>query len=446
MKNLSNKTTSKIPSLWGWLGWGFILLLFSYASFSQTTLTKEQALQTLLENNFAIKLSKNDIKIAENNTSIYNSRYLPSVFLGAGANYSLMNQEVEAQNGVIVNNNNLETQNYNASVGVNYVLFNGFNRKYASKQLQEQLAMSKIEAEAIVEQAILDVFSNYYQTAQIAENVKVLQEALQISKQRLKRTQYQYEYGQTTKLALLNAQVDINNDSINYINTKQLLENSKRTLLVLIGDTTTQNFNIETGVQFVPIPPLATLLADLPKNTTIKQLDKAIEIGEYGIKISKSSYLPSLGINTSYAWNTGLFPETSQAARNMNYGLNAGLSLNWTIFDGGATKTRVQNAKISLENQQLRKEQVAQQIRNFITNTYYNYQNKRLVLQTQENNLQTAQRNFERTKEMFKLGSVSSVEYRQAQLNLLNAQTAILRAKYEAKIVELQLLQLTGRL
>ncbi|HIP48185.1 MAG TPA: TolC family protein [Lutibacter sp.] len=424
----------------------YILLLLATNVFSQTILTKEQALQNLLENNYAIKLSKNDIKIAENNTSIYNSRYLPSVSLGAGANYSLMNQEVEAQNGVIANYDNSETQNYNASVGVNYILFNGFNRKYASKQLQEQLAMSQIESEAIVEQAILDVFSNYYQTAQIAENVNVLHEALQISKQRLKRTKYQYDYGQTTKLALLNAQVDINNDSINYINTKQLLDNSKRTLLVLIGDTRTQNFEIETGVQFVPIPSLEVLLADLPENTTIKQLDKAIEIGEYGIKISKSSYLPSLGVNTSYAWNTGLFPDTSEAARNMNYGLNAGLSLNWTIFDGGATKTRVQNAQINQENQVLRKEQIEQQVRNFITNTYYNYQNKRLVLETQKQNLQTAQRNFERTTEMFKLGSVSSVEYRQAQLNLLNAQTAILRAKYEAKVVELQLLQLTGRL
>ncbi len=424
----------------------YIVILLSFYGYSQNILTKEQALQTLLENNYDIKLSKNDIRIAENNTSIYNSKYLPTVFLGAGAQYANMNQEVEAQNGMVANYDNSETQNYNASVGVNYLLFNGFARKYASAQLQEQLAMSNLEADATLEQAVLDVFSNYYNTAQIAENVSVLYEALQISKQRLKRTQYQYEYGQTTKLAVLNAQVDINNDSINYINTKQLLENSKRNLLTLIGDTQTKDFNIETGVQFVAMPTLAILVADISNNTTVLQLEKALEIGEYGIKISKSSYLPTLGVNTSYAWNTGLYPETSMSARTMNYGLNAGLSLNWNIFDGGATKTRVQNAKINQENQILRKEQVEQQLQNFITNTYYNYQNKRLVLVTQEQNLQTAQRNFERTTEMFKRGSVSSVEYRQAQLNLLNAQTAILRAKYDAKVVELQLLQISGRL
>ena len=434
---LSGKTMKKLT---------YLLILLSFYGYSQTILTKEQALNTLLENNYDIKLSKNDIRIAENNSSIYNSKYLPTVSLGAGAQYANMNQEIEAQNGMIANYDNSQTQNYNASLGVNYIIFNGFARKYASEQLQEQLKMSNLEADAIVEQAILDVFSNYYQTAQIAENVSVLHEALQISKQRLKRTKYQYEYGQTTKLAVLNAQVDINNDSINYINTKQLLENSKRNLLTLIGDTKSKNFNIETGVQFVAIPTLEVLLADIPQNAKIKQLEKALEIGEYGIKISESSYLPTLGVNTSYSWNTGLFPETSQTVRTMNYGLNAGLSLNWNIFDGGATKTRVQNAKINQENQILRKEQVEKQVENFITNTYYNYQNKRLVLVTQEQNLQTAERNFQRTTEMFKIGSVSSVEYRQAQLNLLNAQTAILRAKYDAKIVELQLLQLTGRL
>ena len=424
----------------------YIVILLSFYGYSQSILTKEQALQTLLENNYDIKLSKNDIRIAENNTSIYNSKYLPTVSLGAGAQYANMNQEVEAQNGMVANHDNSETQNYNASLGVNYILFNGFNRKYASLQLQEQLAMSNLEADATLEQAVLDVFSNYYQTAQIAENVTVLHEALQISKQRLKRTQYQYQYGQTTKLAVLNAQVDINNDSINYINTKQLLENSKRNLLTLIGDTKAKDFKIETGVQFVAMPTLAILLTDISQNTTVQQLEKSLEIGEYGIKISESSYLPTLGVNTSYGWNTGLYPETSMSARTMNYGLNAGLSLNWNIFDGGATKTRVQNAKINQENQFLRKEQVETQLQNFITNTYYNYQNKRLVLVTQEQNLQTAQRNFERTTEMFKIGSVSSVEYRQAQLNLLNAQTAILRAKYDAKVVELQLLQVTGRL
>ena len=424
----------------------YILVLLSWYGYSQNTLTKEQALQTLLENNYAIQLSKNDIRIAENNASIYNSKYLPSVAVGAGANYSNMNQEIEAQSGVITSFNGSETQNYNASIGVNYTLFNGFNRKYATKQLQEQLAMSHLEANAVLEQAILDVFSNYYQTAQVAENVRVLQEALQISKTRLKRTNYQYDYGQTTKLAVLNAEVDVNNDSINYINTKQLLENSKRNLLLLIGDTQTQNFAVETGVQFATIPTLEILLAALPQNTNMQQIEKALEIGEYSIKMSKSNYLPTLGANSSYGWSTSKNPVTSLTSGMMNYGLNAGLSLNWNIFDGGNTKTRVANAKIALDNQEILQKQQIETLENTLKNTWEEYHTKLYILRAQEQNVITTQNNFDRTEERYKLGQVTSIEFRQAQINLLNTQTALNNAKYDAKLIELELLQLSGQL
>ncbi len=424
----------------------YILLFFIVNVHSQNILTKEQALQTLLENNYDVKLSKNDIRLAENNASIYNSRYLPTILANAGANYTNNNQEIEAQNGTITNVDNAESHSYNASVGLNYTIFNGFNRKYLYQQMQEQLAMSELESQATIEQAILDVFSTYYQTAQIAENVYVLQEALQISKQRLQRTNYQYEYGQANKLAVLNAEVDVNNDSINYINTKLILDNSKRNLMLLIGDTQSQDFEIETSVQFTTIPTLENLLADIPQNISVQKIEKALEINEYATKISKTSYLPSLGVNSSYGWNKSKSPVTSFTAGIMSYGLNAGLSLSWNIFDGGATKTKVQNALINQENQILIKEQLEHQMYNAITNTFYDYQNKRLVLQTQEQNLLTAKTNFNRTEDQFKIGRVNSVEYRQAQLNLLNAQTAILAAKYNAKIVELQLLQLTGKL
>ncbi len=413
---------------------------------SQELLSKEQALQSLLENNYNVKLSNNAVAIAENNTSILNSGYLPRVSASAGANYSNTNQNVDFQNGTSSEINNAELDSYNASINLNYTLFNGFNRKYLNKQLQEQLSISEIEASATIDQAIFDVFSMYYQTAEITENLNILKEALRISKKRLERTNYQYEYGQTNKLAVLNAQVDINNDSINYINTEQILENSKRNLLLLIGDKEVKDISVDTSVEFKTIDNLENLLLKLAQNTAVRQVEKSLVIASYNTKISKSGFLPSLALNSGYSWNQFNNPDTSEINKQLNNGLSVGLSLSWNIFDGGASKTRVQNALINEDNQLLIKDQLEHQLRNTITNTYYDYQNKHYILQTQEQNLLTAETNFSRTEEQYKLGRVTSIEYRQAQLNLLNAQTAILSAKYDAKIVELSLLQLTGEL
>ena len=83
--------------------------------------------------------------------------------------------------------------------------------------------------------------------------------------------------------------------------------------------------------------------------------------------------------------------------------------------------------------------------RNF-NNAWDDYQNKLVIYKIQEDNIITAQNNFERTSEKFKLGQVNSIEFRQAQLNLLNAELSRNQAKYLAKLAELDLLQISGEL
>ena len=79
-------------------------------------------------------------------------------------------------------------------------------------------------------------------------------------------------------------------------------------------------------------------------------------------------------------------------------------------------------------------------------NAYATNQNLLFVLRSQKDNLATAKDNFKRSEESYKLGQISSVEFRQAQLNLLNAEQALSKAKYDAKNAELQVLAIMGAL
>ena len=69
-----------------------------------------------------------------------------------------------------------------------------------------------------------------------------------------------------------------------------------------------------------------------------------------------------------------------------------------------------------------------------------------MIYRVQEENIKTSENNFERTQEKFKLGQVTSIEFRQAQLNLLNAELTRNQAKYDAKLAELTVLQISGEL
>ena len=130
----------------------------------------------------------------------------------------------------------------------------------------------------------------------------------------------------------------------------------------------------------------------------------------------------------------------------MNNGLEAGLNLSWNVFDGGFTKTRVANSKIMLDTQEILQQQQFETLENVLKNRSEEYTNKLFILKAQEQNVETNQNNFERSVEQYKLGQINSIDFRLAQVNLLNAQTDLTNTMYETKFIELELLQLTGQL
>ncbi|MFT5215518.1 MAG: outer membrane protein TolC [Glaciecola sp.] len=440
LKNKMQKTNFKFIIL-------FISLAFSIHAKAQKVLSTQEAVTLTLENNYGIKIASNTVEIAENNSSVLNSGYLPTFTANSGATYSLDNTEAIFSNGNITNLNGAESSRYNATVNLNYTLFDGLGRYYNYKRLKEEKQLTELDARETIENTMLQLFSVYYNVAQLSQNTDAISQTLNISKDRLKRAEYQFDYGQSTKLGVLNAQVDINNDSINYINLKQQLKNSKRDLNVILGNSVDINFEVDTLINFVLNLNKADLLNKVKdNNVTLLQIRKNLVINEYNVKTWKSDFLPTLGLTGSYGWNKNNNNAASFLETSTNTGLSGGLNLSWNLFDGGGTITRVKNAKINLENQQLQKEQIIIDIDRNFENAWDDFQNKLVIFNVQVENIITSKNNFERTQEKFKLGQATSIEFRQAQLNLLNSELSRNQAKYDAKLAELLVLQISGEL
>ena len=428
-------------------------IVFVFMSFCMTSITAQklvsisEAIELALENNYGIKIISNNKEIAKNNAGVLNSGYLPTVTSSSGATFNRDNLEAEFANGESTALNGAKSSRYNASINLNYTLFDGLGRYYDYKRLKETYKLSELQARETIENTIAQLYVVYYNVAQVTENVTVLEKTLTISKDRITRANYQFEYGQGTMLNVLNAQVDINNDSINLINAKQQLVNTKRDLNVVLGNVISSEFRVDTTIDFklnIDQNDLANKVKS--NNVNLLQLDKNIMINTFIVKANKSGYLPSLGLTGSYGWNKGNNNAASFVAVSTNTGLSGGLSLSWNLFDGGATATRVTNAKIELENRSLEKESMVIDIERNFNNAWDDYQNKLTIFQVQENNIITSTNNFNRTQEKYKLGQATSIEFRQAQLNLINSELNRNQAKYAAKIAELTVLQLSGEL
>ncbi len=431
----------------------FGLLCFSVnaqESTQDSLLTKDEVIARALESNFGIKMANNNVEIAENNQSILNSGYLPSVRAVGGYNYDLNDRLTEPEEGDDVDQRGIEGESYSTSINLDYTLFDGLGRFYNYKSLKEQYNLSQLEARETIENTILQLLTVYYEVARLSENMEVLEETLQISQERVKRAEYQFEYGQSNNLVVLNARVDVNTDSINIIETRQQLKNTKRDLNVILNrDINNRQFKVDTLVDFIPELQIESFLEQSSyNNVSLLQAQSNIIISDYDIKVSKSGYLPTVGLTGSYGWNRNISAATAffPGSITTTDGLSAGLNLSWDLFDGGQTSVAIQNAKISKENQQLQKKQIELEVERDIANALGDYENKLYIYRVQEENVLTNQDNFNRSEEQYRLGQISSIEFRQAQINLLDAKTSLNLAKYDAKLAELQLLQLTGQL
>lgn len=438
--------------------WLYIFVFATVNISAQDLLNKSEAIKLALENNFGILVASNNVEIAKNNKGILNSGYLPSLSTSAGADYNKQTT-VTSFPGVIdpdtgnqrpdIEIAGAETQRYNAALSLGYTLFDGMGRFYNYRRLKEEYNLTELQARETIENTIIQLFTVYYEIARLSQNTDILKETLRISRERLTRADYQFEYGQNSKLDVLNAQVDVANDSINLINIKQQLINTKRDLKVLLANQTQQDFQVDTTVAFIPELILDEYIKSAPENNvTLLQNQSNIQLSEYDVKVSKSGYLPTVGLIGSYGWNENRNPQSVFFPGNVSdtYNFSAGINLSWNLFDGGATSTRIQNSKIALSNQEIARDQIKMEVERDIANALGNYKNRLEVLEIQRQNVVTNKNNFNRSKERYNLGQITSIEFRQAQINLILAETNLNGAKYDAKLAELQLLQLTGQL
>jgi len=423
----------------------FMALPFCGHIQAQNILTVEEVVTRALENNFDIQLAKNASEIAKNNASKNNTGKLPTVGVNAGYNFRLDNTTANFQDGRSTSLTLAPSQGLNASINAGYNIFDGFFRKYNIKQLEEQYSLSRIAVEAAMENIAAQTISQYYQIAALVSNLETAEEAIVISNRRLERANQKFEFGQGSRLDILNATVDLNNDSLTYFNTEIQIDNSKRLLNNLLVDQETLDYNVETETEFIPALSKELLQENmLRENLALSQLDKNIEIGNLSIDLANARKLPTIRGDLSYGYNYNKNNSASFLSSANSNGLNAGLSLTWNIFDGGQTKYALENARITNEGLAIQREQLRENLELQFETAWANYQDRLFIYQNQQKNVEINYTNFERTEEQFKIGQISSVDYRQAQLNLSSAVIALNSSKFQVKIAEVELLLLSG--
>ncbi len=425
-----------------------ILFLIAPNVIAQEELTISSAIKKTLENNLDIEVSENFKRIAKNNSSILNNNYLPNIQLGSEINTNIQSIEIETPSGISGTLDDTQTDNSSAVLSIDYNIIDASGRKYNYKKSKELYSKSNLEVQEIIENTILQLFTVFFEVGRLSEEKEILKNSLDISKRRYERRLLEFEYGQTNNLEILNAEVDVNSDSINLLNTSKKLFNARSDLNLIMNVDLESEFNINTNIDFLSQQEIDNIFSyDITKNTRLLIVEKDIAISNLDKKIAKSSYLPTIGLIGSYGWNESINDNPyAFYNKSISDGFSAGINMRWDIFRGGKKIIANKNAKINLENSELTKKKTVLELKKELRNAYQTHLNNLYILEVQRKNLNTNKNNFDRNIERYKIGQVSSIEFRRAQLNLLNAELSKNSSKYQAKISEAYFLKISGEI
>ena len=428
----------------------YIILTLVTASTGVTaqTYTLRSCLETGLDKNYSIRITRNMEQISHNNAILANAGYLPTIDLDAGYDASLANSNSKLrETGETQQIRNSLDHTLTAGVGLDWTVFDGFNISSTYRQLKELEKLGEINTRIEIEDFVANLAAEYYNFIQQRLRLDNYYYAVTLSRERLRIVEERFNIGNFSRLDYQQAKVDFNADSAKYIKQQEIVIASRIALNEMMAidqvytpiETEEKNITIDTTLIFVDLwnrtlqNNANLLLAD--QNETLANLDYK--------KVLSRNY-PYVKLNAGYRYTFSKY-DTNSYTRRSNWEGSAGVTIGFNIWSGNKRRER-RNAKIEIENVKLQRKQLELALKAELGNLWSAYQNNLQLLNLEKQNVITARKNHEIAKERYMLGTLSGIEMREAQKSLLDAEERLLSVEYETKICEISLLQISGRI
>lgn len=423
-----------------------LFCLFTVVCSAQDLLTAEQAVAIALENNYDIKLATNDLKVDEQNVSLANAGLLPNLSGTFNQNNNIQNSKQVRTDGTVQELDNARNNSMSYGVNLGWTVFDGFKMFARYDQLQELQKQGETELKLMVLNRVSDVMATYYDLVQQQQMLKALDTAIVISKQRVTTADNRFKIGKAAKLEVLNAQVDLNTDQTNFLRQKELFENTKTALNQLMARDLTAQFKVVDSVvadNKLILGDLISLAEQQNPQIQIALINK--RVAELNLKQVRSARYPQIGVNAGYMFNES---ESSLgfARENNSRGLNYGITASINIFNGFLQKRNEKVAKLQIDSSNILIEQQTQTIKAQLIAAYQTYLTNLELVKLEAKNEDIAEQNLDITLEKYRIGTITTLELRTAQLNYVNARTRNSSAQFQAKISEVTLKQLAGNI
>lgn len=424
----------------------YLICFCCFTSKAQEKLTLQEAITIALENNYAIKIAKNEAKVGEINNAIGNAGMLPNVSATFTKNNSILNTTQTQSGGTERTLDGAKNMNMNYGIGLDWTLFDGM-RMFARKERFENLEkQGEANLKRTIYTKISDVYRLYYDILQQQQQLQAIDTAISISKQRVTLLKNKFSIGKVSKLEVLNSEVDLQADESLKIQLQTTLKSSKIKFNELLARDLKLDFIVNEVVKYDPSINYDELVSLAEKqNPELQTQIIAKKLADINLKEIKGTRYPTIRVTSGYNFTrseASLGFVTQSTGKGFVYGINASLPL----FNGNNQNRNEKTAKLGVENAQFTLEQLKQTISSQLAIAFENYQAQLKLVQLEEKNVALAKQNLEITLAKYKIGTLTPIELRTAQQNYIDVLVRFSNAQYLTKMAEINLKELAGTL
>ncbi len=414
---------------------GCLLLLSATTTLAAPLLTLEEVVEIVLQHNFDVKIACNKQRIAAEKYHLGTAGFLPSLDVKLrGNDRFLTHPERKYRDGASLS----------AGTTLNWRLFSGLSSLYYYEHLGNRSQISQLKTAQVVVDQVTKATKRYYTLAVAQGKKRVSENSLAVSKEVLQLTEAKYKVGKCTRLDYLTAQVQHNEEQVKLLLLEEETTKAKLNLWILLGENALEDFAV---VEAIPPP---TLL-DWPSleeafttgNKSIAISQKDCENAALDVQLQQAKLWPTVDFSFGYNLGSSYQKDRWEATPR---GFRGGISVSFNLFHAFQHSTDIQVAGIQVDSAHvgLAKQQteLAAAFRELFLQHTQQLQRYDLALQ----HLQLSQENVALALEQYRLGGITLLALHQARKTAQETTVRSLQAIYDAKVTELELWRLAGRL
>lgn len=420
-------------------------VLFAFASTDARAqqprqITFSEAVRIALDQNIALQQAENQAELDAINVSRARMNFFPDLSLSTNGRQSYGRQFSQIEGGI----RNEQTQNVSADISSNINLFNGFNDVATYRQARLNLQAGEYDLERARQTVVFTVMSDYVTLVERREQIRVQEENLASVQSQLEQIEAFTELGARPISDLYQQQAIVANAELALLQAQQQYQIAESNIIQTLQLDPFEPYEFEApAVEEVQLTPeqyeLNTLLRNAYENRPdIRASDLGIQAAREGIRVSRSNYLPTIGLNFGYgtSWSSAFqmpdgarMPVSDQLDANRGGGI--GLALSIPLFDRLSARNSVQQARVQFENARLQREDMQQDIAVQVRQAYLDYLTAQKSVDVAEVQVQAAQLALQAEEERYAVGVATLVEVSQARAQYVEAASQQVQAKYD---------------